>query len=132
MYFFFWLSPLLCLFVLDAQLLMMKWNFQQNGDIFQLTKMSFFEGQCEEYWFSIVSAESWQPQNAFASALLLSGASPPDWWSCLFLITLEIKYHASNIGVTKDFAAAGAQEAGKLNIFIVLLFHASFSFMSEF
>lgn len=61
-------------------------------------------------WYSIVSVSRTSRNLAavwcFGSPLALAGAPPPDWWSCLFLITSEIKYHAREFKIgTKNSVA---------------------------
>lgn len=105
-----YLCPSDCALWLD---LSSRWDIQQISRIFTSTRICSFEVQCEglcgrTLWVSAESAATWQPGGVFGSALAHSGAPPPDWWSCLFLITSEIKYHASNNeSGSKDSAAAG-------------------------
>lgn len=51
----------------------------------------------------------------FGSALALSGAPPPDWWSCLFLITSQIKYHARNVEIGPTVSRLQQQQVQELH-----------------
>lgn len=75
--------------VLELTFLYSKWIFLRNHCA---------DKQCGKTM--LVSAKSWQPQDVFTSGLLL-WAPQAGWWSCLSLITSEIKYHARNTRITR-------------------------------
>lgn len=85
-------------------------TFNTGGIFYQYQTQFIWRAVWRTVWLNIVSVSRISTNLAASGCFWISpGVPPPDWWSCLFLITSEIKYRARNVEIgTKDFAAAGA------------------------